>query len=229
MTTPIRGADGLTDDEFNKLWMMGLSGERTLGRPKDWDGSDKMFDEFVYKFSTWIGGLPGDVEQMLEIAQQSRNEMPMGSLTTRQQTISRSISAALRSMTGGKALNIVKGVERGNGFECWRRLWAEYRPAIAARRMNLLEGVMSSKPGLNEDFSSWYYSWLEMIREAEQVRKKVIDDDVKCAVALRRSPEELRDHLVLETGTIADQWDVMNAKILAWMTARRPFIAPTST
>jgi len=54
----------------------------------------------------------------------------------------------------GKALNIVKQVERGNGFEAWRRLWSEYRPNIAGRKVNLLERVMEDKPGPGEDFPS---------------------------------------------------------------------------
>ena len=44
-------ADDLGDEEFQKLWLMGLSAERTLGKPKDWDGRDEGFSIFTYKFS----------------------------------------------------------------------------------------------------------------------------------------------------------------------------------
>ena len=28
----------LTNEQFTKLWVMGLSSERTLGKPNNWDG-----------------------------------------------------------------------------------------------------------------------------------------------------------------------------------------------
>ena len=52
----------MTDEEFQKLWMMGMSSERTLGRPKEWDGKDPGFDDFVFKFANWLSGMPGDVD-----------------------------------------------------------------------------------------------------------------------------------------------------------------------
>ena len=35
--------DILDDDEFVKMWMMDMNTERTVGRPKDWDGKDNGF------------------------------------------------------------------------------------------------------------------------------------------------------------------------------------------
>ena len=221
--TPAGATDLMSDEEFAKLWLMGLSGERSLGRPKDWDGNDKGFDEFVFKFATWLGSLPGDAEELLTLSQDRVTTITMATLTERQRVVAKAVSLALKTMTGGKALNIVKQVERGNGFEAWRRLWSEYRPNIAGRKVNLLERVMEDKPASGEDFSSWYFSWTEKIRETEEARKKPIDADIKCAVAMRRVPRELRDHLVLESATIADNWELMNDKIVSWMTARRLF------
>ena len=37
----------MTDEEFQKLWMMGMSSERTLGRPEEWDGKEPGFDDLV--------------------------------------------------------------------------------------------------------------------------------------------------------------------------------------
>eukprot|EP00974_Lingulodinium_polyedra_P077163 7470215-Lingulodinium_polyedra.AAC.1 len=59
-------APELSEEQFAKLWMMGVSSERSLGRPRDWDGADAKFEEFTWKFSRWLGGLPGDVIRMLE-------------------------------------------------------------------------------------------------------------------------------------------------------------------
>ena len=48
--------------------MMGMSSERTLGRPKEWDGKEHGFDDFSFKFTNWLSGMPGDVEELLENA-----------------------------------------------------------------------------------------------------------------------------------------------------------------
>ena len=42
------------------------------------------------------------------------------------------------------------------------------------------------------------------------VKKHVIDDDIKVAVMLKRSPKELRDHLVLESHS----WQKWNSSSL---------------
>jgi len=169
--TPAGATDLMSDEEFAKLWLMGLSGERSLGRPKDWDGNHRGFDEFVFKFATWLGSLPGDAEELLTLSQDRVTTITMATLTERQRVVAKAVSLALKTTTGGKALNIVKQVERGNGFEAWRRLWSEYRPNIAGRKINLLERVMEDKPASGEDFSSWYFSWTEKIRETEEARK----------------------------------------------------------
>ena len=57
--------------------------------------------------------------------------------------MAKGIHQSLRIPVEGKALNIVKSVRDGNGFEVWRRLWAEYRPNVAGRKTSLLENVMS--------------------------------------------------------------------------------------
>ena len=58
--------DILDDEEFVKMWMMGMNTERTVGRPKDWDGKENGFDSFAFKFSNWLAAPPGDTEGLLE-------------------------------------------------------------------------------------------------------------------------------------------------------------------
>jgi hypothetical protein len=88
---------------------------------------------------------------------------------------------------------------------------------------------MEDRPREGEEFSVWYYRWQELIRQTEAARGKLIDDDIKCAVALRRAPRELKDHLVLQSNTVADRFSVMHEIIVVWMTARRSFGQTTSS
>ena len=169
---------------------MGVSSDRQLGRPKEWDGKETTFDDFSFKFSNWLSGLPGGEETLLENAARHAGAISVTTMTVKQAVIARGIAMSLKSLVSGKALDIIKAVEqKTNGFEMWRRLHLEYKPHTSSRTVSLLEAVMEDKPRGTEDFSVWYYRWLELIRQAEQARGKLIDDDIKCAVATRRSPK----------------------------------------
>ena len=130
---------------------MGMSSERTLGRPKEWDGKELGFDDFVFKFANWLSGMPGDVEALLENALIHSTPVLMSGMRERQKIMARGVNQALRSLIAdSKALNIIKQVqEKGNGFEAWRLLHKEYKPQVS-----LLEQVMEDKPKDKEDFST---------------------------------------------------------------------------
>ena len=167
-------------------------GQRVVGRPKDWDGKEAGFDAFAFKLSNWLADLPGNTEDLLEFASTHGEEIEWASVRRCQKVMAQGDAQALKSMVDGKALDIVKSVpDKSNGFEMWRRLWAEYRPQSAGRKVCLLESVMDDRPKGGEDFSTWYYRWTELMLQTERARKKPIDDGIKCAVALRRAPLEL--------------------------------------
>ena len=54
----------------------------------------------------------------------------------------------------------------------------------------------------------------------------MIDDDVKVAVAMRRAPRELRDHLMLQSAHIGDRFSIMGDIITTWMIARKSYQTP---
>ena len=61
---------GYTDEEFSRHWLLGLMQERSLGRPKEWNGREDGFDTFAFRFSNWLGGMPGNAEELLEASAQ---------------------------------------------------------------------------------------------------------------------------------------------------------------
>ena len=225
---PIPTAE-LTEEDFQRLWMMGLSGERGLGRPKEWDGDDRGFSDFAFKFKNWLSSMPGDVESLLDQSAKEQRPILMRMVGLRQRVVAKGVVQALRALAGGKALNIVKSVsDAGNGFEAWRLLHREYRPRTAGRGAHLTEQVMESRSADGQDYAAWYYDWLELVRQTEDQRSQSLDDDVKCAVVLKTAPKELRDHMVLESHNIMDVFSRMNQIVMTWMIARRMW-STTST
>ena len=56
----------LSPGELTQVWTLGVGSDRSLGRPKEWNGEPSGFDYFAFKFSNWLSGLPGDAESFLE-------------------------------------------------------------------------------------------------------------------------------------------------------------------
>ncbi len=102
-------------------------------------------------------------------------------------------------------------------------MYLEYKPHTSKRKVSLLEAVVGDRPKSSEDFSTWYYRWHEMIRQAEQARGKLIYDDVRCAVATRQAPRELRERLILQAALVTDRLSAMRDIITSWMTAMKTF------
>ena len=84
--------------ELTQVWTLGVGSDRSLGRPKEWNGELSGFDDFAFKFSNWLSGLPGDAESFLEESVTMAQPIQWATLTTREKV------AALRALIGGKAL-----------------------------------------------------------------------------------------------------------------------------
>ena len=139
-------APRMSEEEFVRLWMMGIGSKRSIGRPRDFDGAQSNAEDFFAKFTNWLAGMPGDVEVMLKDVKKCINEITREHMDARQWVMANGIKQVLRPMCGGKALSIVRNVEeRGNGFEAWRRLMKEYRPRVAVHKVGLLEQIMEDK------------------------------------------------------------------------------------
>ena len=48
--------------ELTRVWTLGVRSDRSLGRPTERNGEPSGFDDFAFKFSNWLSGLPGDAE-----------------------------------------------------------------------------------------------------------------------------------------------------------------------
>ena len=83
--------------------MMGLSAKRTLGKSKDWKGSDEQFDSWTHKYSAWLGGVPGNVEQLLEAVATNPTPIVTPNLDVERLVMAERIHQPLQSLVDGKA------------------------------------------------------------------------------------------------------------------------------
>ena len=97
-----------------------MGSDRSLGRPKEWNGEPSGFEDFEFKFSNWLSGLPGDAEIFLEESVTMAQPILWATLTPREKVVARGVATALRALIGGKTLNCIRHhPEKLNGFEMW--------------------------------------------------------------------------------------------------------------
>ena len=148
--------------ELTQVWTLGVGSDRSLGRPKEWNGEPSGFDDFAFKFSNWLSGLPGDVESFLEF---SGGVSDHGSADSVGNTYStREDRGQRRAVIGGKALSCIRHhPEKLNGFEMWSLLCRESKLDTATRKVGLLERVMDDQPAPGMDFGDWFLRWLDLV------------------------------------------------------------------
>ena len=76
LATATPAAEIVEYEEFVRIWIMDIYQERIAGKPEDWDGKDNGFDAFVFKFTNWLGGLPGNAKELLDYASVFGEEIP---------------------------------------------------------------------------------------------------------------------------------------------------------
>ena len=175
----------LTLGELTQVWTLGVGFDRSLGRPKERNGESSGFYNFAFWFSNWLSGLPGDAQRFLGESANMGQPLMWATLAALAKIVARG------ALVGGTALSCIRRhPEKQNGFEMWRLL--QRRSACS--------------------WSHWFLSWLDLVGECEQARGRMIDDDKKVAVMLKRSPKELRDHLVLggtQSANVENKFPVM--------------------
>ena len=89
-----------------------------MGRPQEWNDESSGFDDFAFKFSNLLSGLPGDAEKFLEESANVGQPIMRATLTAREKVAARGVATALRARVGGKSLRCIRHhLEKNNGCE----------------------------------------------------------------------------------------------------------------
>ena len=78
--------------ELTQVWTLGFGSDRSLGRPKEWNGEPSGYDDFAFKFSNWLSGLPGDAERFLEESVTMAQPIQWATLTPREKVVARGVA-----------------------------------------------------------------------------------------------------------------------------------------
>ena len=129
-------ADGGTTDMIDT---------KAYGKLREFDGKDDKWGQWSFVARSYISMLTKDAEKKLEFCEMTQDVASLALLKIGEvdATMTRTLYHVLVSSLDGKALAVIRGVERGNGLLAWRALCTEYEPRSGTRLAAMLCGLLS--------------------------------------------------------------------------------------
>ena len=91
---------------------------------------------------------------------------------------------------------------RKNQLEAWRRLQKRYDPTTGGRKRNLLRTIISPGRCSLLELSGGIERWESYVSRYEKKLKNKLDDEIKLAGLEALVPEELENHLILNSNRL---------------------------
>ena len=100
---------------------------RVLGKPSQFHGKDKDFPEFKHGLIAYLGCLSPDLPEMMEQSAAQANPIEVTRLNDAASKLTKQLYFVLSMLCKGKALRILKKVEKQqHGLEGWRLLMRRF-------------------------------------------------------------------------------------------------------
>jgi hypothetical protein len=133
---------------------------RSLGKVPDFSGKDSDWAMWSFVAEAHFAGYDmGD--DYMEVATTAPSIPLLADMTDRVKGLAKKVYLTLVTAMKGKALNLLRSVEKYNGFAAWRALKSHYEPDVPGRHAGMLTGLLSPDwMGLNEqDFLEALGNW----------------------------------------------------------------------
>lgn len=106
--------------------------------------------------------------------------------------------AILTSLVHGRPQKILKAVQPGNGFECYRRLAEQATPQLRARALALLQTILQYSFSKTSTLTENLQRLDDLVREYEVASNgKQVHDDILVGILLKNSPGQVRNWLLV--------------------------------
>ena len=102
---------------------------RILGKPKNYYGQQDGWPDWSFAMRAYLSCLSETMADLLNAAEKSSKTIELGPLPEAAKAEARQLYYILALQCNGSALQVVKGVEKNNGFEAWRRMLQRHEPA----------------------------------------------------------------------------------------------------
>ena len=160
---------------------------RVLAEPKIFHGQQTNWQDWSFAMRAYLSCLTETMADLLDAAETSPEKIDLGPLPEAAKAEARQLCYILALQCSGSALQVVKGVEKNNGFEAWRRMFQRQEPAAGGRLLSMMAKIMEPV------FPSTIEGWEEALNVGER-HKKMGDERSRDALQLHqaRDPQQER-------------------------------------
>ena len=133
---------------------------RVRGKPKDYDGQQDGWQDWSFAMRPYLSCLSETMADLLDAAEKSPEKIDLGPLRDAAKSEARQLSYILALQCNGRALQVVKGVEKNRGFEAWRRMFQRHEPAADGRHLPMMAKIVepvfpNTIEGWEEALTTW--------------------------------------------------------------------------
>lgn len=106
--------------------------------------------------------------------------------------------AVLTSLVQGRPQKVLKSIQPGNGFECYRVLADQATPQLRARALALLQSVLQYSLSRTATLTESLQRLDDLVKEYEGASGgKEVGDDLLVGVLLKNAPAQVRSWLLV--------------------------------
>eukprot|EP00971_Amphidinium_carterae_P134722 2669718-Amphidinium_carterae.1 len=171
-----------------------------LGKPAEFSG--KGWEDFAFKFESYLTMLdPGMTAWLRQVKADTATTYPLSNMSDTEKQRAARAYFALVMLCKDAPLGVVRLAEHANGVEAYRLLTRRYDPRGKSRGLARLAKLISpSFPSEPAKFLHALAQWERDIQEYEVAAHNVLPEEIKCAVIVDKSPEEVRTYLLIHCG-----------------------------
>ena len=173
--------------------------QRLLCRPSKFGGKDGDWNDWVFTTRAYLDTVDEANPDALDEIESTDKEIKLPSMSTKCREASRKTYFVLIMLLTGPPLLQLRSVERGNGYEAWRRLHERYDSSTTSRVASLLQSIMrpTAFPQDSAGFEAALQEWQLQVQRWESLAVDMLNDAVKRQILLEQSPHAIRSQLMM--------------------------------
>jgi hypothetical protein len=206
------GADPDEDSDDEKK-------NKPIGKPPLFSGAEKDWSDYSWRMLSWCSLIKLDA--YMEEAAKRPIPVTIAAEPAKTQKKAALLYHYLINSLQGKALSMLRSVDRSNGFEAWRKLCLHYQPQVVGRHMSVLTGLMSVTFG-NKDLLQDIENWEVAVDKYQHDSTEDLALSVRAAIFLKALPSKLQEVIRL-SGTKVNDYVAMRSVVLEYVRAGQKF------
>ena len=193
---------------------------KAYGKAPKFSGNEKDWSDWSWRYRSWAAITR--VSSLLDKSLEFTGSLKLADCSSKIQKKPRTVYHTFVNCLEGRALQLLKSIEPGNGFVAWKKLNEYYAPATAGRFMSVLSGLMAVQFRNPETFVQELETWEWLVSKYETDSGETLSETVKAAVLLKGLTHKLQE-VVRMSGTSVGDYSAMTTLLTKYVRAGQRF------